>query len=354
MGYRVVVWDPDVDAPAHRIADHSFSASFADHETRERFVDRVQAITLEWENIPADLCEWLEQHRPLRPSSTVLRIVQDRLTQKQFLASCSLPVPDFAEVQSGHQLHQVISRLGLPLICKTARSGYDGKGQWLVQQPSDIEQFEWHLTSPSSGIRWIAEQFITFVRELSVLVVRSVSGDIRVYPVVENRHEQGILRDSRVPASISSREATAASELSVRAVTALQGVGVFCVELFQAQDGPLLINEIAPRPHNSGHYTLDACTVSQFEQQVRVTCGLPLGEVRLLSSAVMVNLLGDEVTAVMSGGGRREPFSIPGASVHFYGKRVIRPGRKMGHVTFTAPEIGTAVARAQQFLSRVL
>ncbi|MDH4153208.1 MAG: 5-(carboxyamino)imidazole ribonucleotide synthase [Nitrospira sp.] len=352
MGYRVAVWDPDHDAPAHRIADQSFSTPFTDHDTRERFVDMVKAMTLEWENIPAELCEWLEQRRPLHPSSAVLRVIQDRLTQKQFLASCSLPVADFAEVQSGHQLHHVISRLGLPLICKTARSGYDGKGQWLVRQPSDVAQLERVLTT-SSETRWIAEQFIAFVRELSVIVVRSVSGDTRVYPVVENRHEQGILCNSRVPASISSGDAEAARELSVRAVTALQGIGVFCVEMFQTQDGHLLINEIAPRPHNSGHYTLDVCTVSQFEQQVRVTCGLPLGEVRLLSSAVMVNLLGDEVTAVMSAEGSRETFSTPGASVHLYGKRVIRPGRKMGHVTFTASDGETAVASAQQFMSRV-
>jgi 5-(carboxyamino)imidazole ribonucleotide synthase len=161
------------------------------------------------------------------------------------------------------------------------------------------------------------------------------------------------LRVSLVPASISSIDAEAARQLSVRAVEALQGVGVFCVELFQAKDGRLLINEIAPRPHNSGHYTLDACTVSQFEQQVRVTCGLPLGEVRLLSSAVMVNLLGDEVTAVTSDEGCREIFSTPGASVHLYGKRVIRPGRKMGHVTFTASGQETAIASAQHVMSRV-
>ena len=173
MGYRVAIWDPDPDAPAHRVADESFSASFADHDTRERFIDTVQAITLEWENIPVELCQWLEQHRTLRPSSAVLRIIQDRLTQKQFLSSCSLPVPDFAEVTSEHQLHQVISRLGLPLICKTARSGYDGKGQWLIRQPSEIAQFEQILSTPSSGVRWIAEQVVTFVRELSVLVVRS-------------------------------------------------------------------------------------------------------------------------------------------------------------------------------------
>ena len=353
MGYRVAVWDPDSDAPAHRIADQSFSTSFADHDTRERFVDSVQAMTLEWENIPVELCQWLEQRRPLRPSSAVLRILQDRLTQKQFLSSCSIPVPDFAEVQSVHQLHHAIKRLGLPLICKTATSGYDGKGQWLIRQSSEIAQFEQILSTPSSGVRWIAEQVVTFVRELSVLVVRSGNGETRVYPVVENRHEQGILRDSVVPASISSSDAEAACELSVRAVAELHGVGVFCIELFQARDGRLLINEIAPRPHNSGHYTLDACTVSQFEQQVRVTCGLPLGDVRLLSPAVMVNLLGDEVTVVMSGEGSRDTFSTPGASVHLYGKRVIRPGRKMGHVTFTAPERETVVASARQFLSRV-
>lgn len=353
MGYRVAVWDPDSDAPAHQIADQSFSTSFADHDTRARFVDSVQAITLEWENIPVELCQWLEHRRPLRPSSAVLRILQDRLTQKQFLSSCSIPVPDFAEVQSVQQLHHAIKRLGLPLICKTARSGYDGKGQWLIRQISDIAQFEQILSTPSFAVRWIAEQVVPFVRELSVLVVRSGNGETRVYPVVENRHEQGILRDSVVPASISSSDAEAACELSVRAVAELQGVGIFCIELFQAQDGHLLINEIAPRPHNSGHYTLDACTVSQFEQQVRVTCGLPLGEVRLLSPAVMVNLLGGELTVVMSGEGGRETFSTPGASVHLYGKRVIRPGRKMGHVTFTAPERATVVASAQQFLSRV-
>ncbi|MHC9062709.1 5-(carboxyamino)imidazole ribonucleotide synthase [Nitrospira sp. CMX1] len=353
LGYRVVVWDPDPNAPAHRIADQSFPISFGDHETRERFVDTAQAITLEWENIPAELCEWLEQRRPLRPSSAVLKTLQDRLIQKQFLSSSLLPVPEFAEVQSGHQFHQAVGRLGLPLICKTARSGYDGKGQLFVREPTDIAQFERILAESSSGTRWIAEQVISFVRELSVLVVRSASGDTRVYPVVENRHEQGILRDSRVPAAISLSDAEAARELSVRAVTALQGIGVFCVELFQSQEGHLLINEIAPRPHNSGHYTLEVCTVSQFEQQVRVACGLPLGEVRLLSSAVMVNLLGDEVTAVTSGEGCREIFSTTGASVHLYGKRVIRAGRKMGHVTFTASDGKTAVASAQQFMSRI-
>ena len=353
MGYRVAVWDPDADVPAHQVAHQSFIAPFSDHATRELFASAAQAVTLEWENIPAELCEWLEQRCPVRPASAVLRTIQDRVEQKQFLSSRSLPVPDFAEVTSGTQLIQAINRLGLPVVCKTARSGYDGKGQWLVKQHSDVVQVERDLATTTSGGRWIVEQFITFVRELSVLVVRNERGDCCVYPVVENRHEHGILRDSRVPAPISPDEAVAARDLSIRAVTALQGVGVFCVELFQAQDGRLLINEIAPRPHNSGHYTLDACTVSQFEQQVRVTCGLPLGEVRLLSPAVMVNLIGEEVTAVLSGEGCQAIYDTPGAAVHVYGKRVIRPRRKMGHVTFTASEADTALALSQQFMARI-
>jgi 5-(carboxyamino)imidazole ribonucleotide synthase len=174
-----------------------------------------------------------------------------------------------------------------------------------------------------------------------------------VYPVVENRHELGILRETRVPAAIPLDVAEQATELSKRAVTALQGVGVFCVELFQANDGSLLINEIAPRPHNSGHYTLDVCTVSQFEQQVRVTCGLPLGEPRLLSPAVMVNLIGEEMRAVTSSEGSYGLHSTAGAVLHLYGKRMIRPGRKMGHVTFTALQVATAAELAHQFIKRV-
>jgi len=353
MGYRVAVWDPDPDAPAHRLAAHSFTASFSDVAVREQFASIAQAITLEWENVPAELCEWLEVCRPMRPSSVVLRTLQDRIEQKQFLSSRHLSVPSYAVVESPGQLTQAVGRLGLPAVCKTARSGYDGKGQWLLGEASDVAQAEQVLTTAESGHRWILEQYIQFVSELSVLVVRSGTGECQVYPVVENRHEKGILRDTIVPAPISPDIAEKARQLSTQAVTALQGVGVFCVELFHTQEGNLLINEIAPRPHNSGHYTLDVCTVSQFEQQVRVTCGLPLGETRLLSPAVMVNLIGEEVTSVMSGEGCSALHSIAGAVLHLYGKGMVRPGRKMGHVTFTAPQSEDAVALAQRFITRV-
>jgi 5-(carboxyamino)imidazole ribonucleotide synthase len=351
MGYRVAVWDPDPEAPAHQTAVHSFMTPFSDPAGREQFASIVQATTLEWENVPAELCGWLEQRCPMRPSSTVLRRLQDRIAQKQFLSSRQLPVSSFATVESADRLVSAVNRLGFPAVCKTATSGYDGKGQWILRTPSDVKRLETTLGQAESGRRWIVEQLIAFVRELSILVVRNESGECRVYPVVENRHEQGILRDTRVPASVNSGVAERVKELALHAITALEGIGVFCVELFHTEDGNLLINEIAPRPHNSGHYTLDVCTVSQFEQQVRVTCGLPLGETRLLSPAVMVNLIGEEVRSVMSAEACSALCSTSGAVLHLYGKQMIRPGRKMGHVTFTAPQKEMAIATAQQFIA---
>lgn len=353
MGYRVAVWDPDTDAPAHRIATHSFTAPFTDLGVRDQFANIADSVTLEWENVPAELCEWLEGRCPMRPSGAVLRILQDRIEQKQYLSSRHLSVPAFAVIETASQLISAVDCLGLPAVCKTAKSGYDGKGQWLLRDTSDMRKVERILETAKPGHRWILEQFIEYVRELSVLVVRSESGAHCAYPVVENRHELGILRESRVPASIPFDIAEKATELSKQAVAALQGVGVFCVEFFQTKEGILLINEIAPRPHNSGHYTLDVCTVSQFEQQVRVTCGLPLGETRLLSPAIMVNLIGEEIRSVTSSEGSYALHSTAGAVLHLYGKRMIRPGRKMGHVTFTAPQALTAAELAHSFIQRL-
>jgi 5-(carboxyamino)imidazole ribonucleotide synthase len=353
MGYRVAVWDPDTDAPAHRIATHSFTAPFTDLGIRDQFASIADAVTLEWENVPAELCEWLGGRCPMRPSGAVLRILQDRIEQKQYLSSRHLAVPAFAIVESTRQLVSAVEHIGLPTVCKTAKSGYDGKGQWLLRDTSDMREVEQILETTKTGHRWILEQFIEYTRELSVLVVRSESGACCVYPVVENRHELGILRETRVPAPIPLEMAEKATELSKQAVAALQGVGVFCVELFQAKDGSLLINEIAPRPHNSGHYTLDVCTVSQFEQQVRVTCGLPLGETRLLSCAIMVNLIGEEVRSVTSKEGASALHATAGAVLYLYGKRIMRPGRKMGHVTFIAPEALTAEELAHRFIKRI-
>ena len=350
LGYRVAVWDPDPEAPAHRVATYSFPVPFTDPHSLTRFTDLVSVVTYEWENIPAELCRALEQRKPVRPSSVVLSVIQDRLEQKRFLASNGFPVPPFVGITAPDQLSATVRQVGYPALCKTSMSGYDGKGQWRVSQESDVRGIERAVSeSARPGMRWIVESLIPFERELSILVVRGVDGQSCTYPMAENEHEEGILRTTKVPAPGSSTVAERAVALACQVVDRLEGVGVFCLELFQLPSGELLINEIAPRPHNSGHYTLDACSVSQFEQQVRAICGMPLGEVRLLSPAVMVNLIGDDAAILTKGTGYRTLLDIPGAVLHLYGKREIRPRRKMGHVTFLGEPLSLVLDHATRF-----
>lgn len=354
LGYRVAVWEPDPDAPAHRTADHSFPTVFSDASTMRLFSQTVQAVTYEWENVPADLCHALEQQVIVRPASRILWTIQDRLKQKGFLSARGLPVPSYREITTWQQL-EAASELGYPCLCKTAISGYDGKGQWKIDDPQDLAKVQAELReTPLSTRRWIVEEFLAFEREIAVLVVRAHDGAVRVYPPVENIHENGILRMTTVPATLPSKVAEQAVELARRVVEALEGVGIFCVELFVMPDGRVLINEIAPRPHNSGHYTLDACTVSQFEQQVRALCGMPLGEVRLLSPATMVNLIGEDIVWVTGEAGARALLEVPGAILHIYGKRPVRARRKMGHVTFLADGAAAAHDRARRFRDRLV
>lgn len=335
LGYRVAVWDQDAAAPALTIADLSVNAPFTDPAALDRFAASIHAVTYEWENIPLALSEALERRLPVRPASRILRILQNRVEQKQFLASHGIPVAPFKPLAAPSDLRAATEAIGFPCLCKTATHGYDGKGQWRLAGAQDLASAQEQLGRQAHS-PWVLEAFLLFAKELSVLVVRGADGDRRVYPTVENVHEAGILRTTRVPAEIDPRLAQRAGELAASVVEALGGVGVFCVELFLMPDGRLFVNEVAPRPHNSGHYTLDACTVSQFEQQVRAVCGLPLGEVRLLCPAVMVNLIGEEFTKVSAGEGLTQLLRRPGATLHLYGKKSVRPGRKMGHVTVLA------------------
>ncbi|MFO0706694.1 MAG: 5-(carboxyamino)imidazole ribonucleotide synthase [Nitrospira sp.] len=354
LGYRVAVWDPDADAPAHRLAEVSFPAPFTDEGAYREFSRHVAAVTLEWENIPPDLCDRLSEGCPVRPAGSVLRIIQDRIEQKQFLRTRGLPVPSFQGITAPDRLPDAVQALGYPVICKTARSGYDGKGQWTIRRSEELADVEAALrTMTPRGARWIVESKVQFEQELSVLVVCGKDGERRAYPVAENRHEAGILRRSSVPARIEPAIAARAGALAIQAVAALESAGMFCVELFHLKGGTLLINEIAPRPHNSGHYTLEACTVSQFEQQVRTLCGLPLGEVRQVSPACMVNLIGADVETATDPVACRELLAVPGATLHLYGKRTVRPGRKMGHVTFLADTIAEAEMRAGRLLQQL-
>ena len=354
MGYATAVWDPDREAPAHRIADHSLINPFEDADARREFARLVQAVTYEWENIPAVLCEQLERDVPVRPSSRVLRVIQDRIEQKTFLRAQGLAVPAFFAMTSPEQLGRQVTP-GYPLVCKTATAGYDGKGQWKLTRAEDCLAVQQELAGNARpGSRWILEEWLPFEREVSILVVRGADGASRTYPLVENVHEDGILRQTTVPADVSTPVAELAAKMARDAVQALDGVGVFCVELFLMPDDRLLINEVAPRPHNSGHYSLDACTVSQFEQQVRTLCGLPLGEIRLLSPAVMLNLIGDDVRLATHAPSVLDLLREPGAVLHLYGKRAIRPKRKMGHVSFLAATRAEALANAASFRARLL
>jgi 5-(carboxyamino)imidazole ribonucleotide synthase len=354
LGYRTAVWDPDPDAPAHRLAHRSVTAPFDDPKGLRAFCSEVSAVTYEWENIPASVVEALETSKPVRPGSAILRVLQNRLAQKVFLKERGFPVTPFRAVTEPQDLRHAAREIGYPNLCKTATAGYDGKGQWRLADDADATAVAETLTQTARpDQQWIVEQFLTFEKELSVLVVRGEDGEQRVYPVVENVHEVGILRTTQAPAGVDPPVASKAEALASAAITALMGVGVFCVELFLMPDGRLLINEIAPRPHKSGHYTLDACTVSQFEQQVRALCTLPLGEVRLLASAVMVNLIGDDLARATSEGGLATLTKTPGAVLRIYNKRTARPGRKMGHVTFLAERPEEAWAHADR-LRRVL
>jgi 5-(carboxyamino)imidazole ribonucleotide synthase len=344
LGYRVAVWDPDPDAPALRHADLPVAAAFTDPLALDRFAAAVSAVTYEWENIPYDVCVSLADRHMVRPAPAILRTVQNRIEQKTFLLSRQIPVAPFQAVQAEEDLH-VNQRIGFPALCKTATSGYDGRGQWRLENKDHVARVREQLmreggAPPKGG--WIIEQLLAFEKELSVLVARGEDGESRAYPVAENIHEGGILRISRVPADLGADTTEKTIALAQSVVEAFDGVGVFCVELFLMPDGRLLVNEVAPRPHNSGHYTLDACTVSQFEQQVRAVCGLPLGESRLLSPAVMVNLIGEDLARATTQKELRILLDIPGAMLHVYGKKTSRPGRKMGHVTFVAEDIETA------------
>ena len=326
MGYKVAVWDPDPDAPARSWADSFIAADFEDPQAMQSFLRGTKGATYEWENIPATLVETIEKEITIRPGSRTLRLLQNRISQKRFLKEQGFPVAPFHPVQDPKALPALAAELGLPCICKTATAGYDGHGQWHLSTPHEVTALSGRLQNHPHPAGWILEKRIPYLKELSILVVRSEQGNTQSYPIAENDHESGVLRMSRVPAEIDPALAPRITPLAVRAVNALDEVGVFCVELFLIDQGNVLINEIAPRPHNSGHYTLDACSVSQFEQQVRTLCGLPLIEPQLLCAAVLVNIVGEEIRLLHSPEGLRTLFSIPGARVYHYRKEAVRPG----------------------------
>lgn len=340
MGYRVTVLDPDVQSPAGMVADRHIRAGYDDEGALEDLASNCAAVTIEFENVPADSLRFLESRTRVSPSSACVAIAQDRIAEKRYIAGAGLAVAPFLAVETAQDLAGDLAPL-LPGILKTARFGYDGKGQARVATPEEVNgAFEAFGCRPC-----VLEKRLDLKTEISVIVARTSTDLVRTFPVAENWHEAGILDISIVPARVTPAIAARASEMACALAEAMDYVGVLAVEFFVLEDGGLVINEIAPRPHNSGHYTLDACAVSQFAQQVRTLCQLPPADTRLLSPVVMVNLLGDIWRD-------DEPawdliLSEPAAVLHLYGKASARAGRKMGHFNVLAETVDVALEKAE-------
>ncbi len=349
MGYRIQVFSPEKDSPAGQLADREVAARYDDAEAVRDFARGIDLLTFEFENVPTQTVQWAAEFCEVRPSASVLHICQHRLREKQFLADSGFPLPRFAPVTSAAELADALKELGAPAVLKTAAFGYDGKGQVKIERRSDPAK----IWESFGGAPAVLEQFVEFEKEISVIVARGVDGQMAAYPVCENVHRHHILDVTLVPARIPAEVDVQARVLAGEIAEKLNLVGLLAVEMFLLKDNTLLINELAPRPHNSGHFSFDASVTSQFEQHLRAVCGLPLGSTESLRPAAMVNLLGD----LWANG---EPdwaaaAAMPSVKIHLYGKTEPRPGRKMGHlVAFgnTAEEAFNQVQEARAALTK--
>ncbi len=350
MGYRVHTFSPDEDTPTGQVADLEVNAAYEDLDAVAKFASGVSVVTFEFENVPAETAAAAERCAPVRPAGHILHTTQHRLREKTFLSQAGLPLTPFRRVTSLDELKQAAGELGLPAILKTADFGYDGKGQARIANAGELES-AWKAVGECESV---LEAYVDFEREISVVAARGVDGSFIHYGAIENQHENGILNLSLSPARVPEAVKQEAVEIAREVLTKLQVVGVLCVEFFLGKDGRLLINELAPRPHNSGHFTFDANLTSQFEQQLRAVCGLPLGATTQFAPAAMANLLGD----IWSGGAPNwaAATALPNVKLHLYGKLSPRPGRKMGHLTAIASSVETAlqdVAEARSCLVSV-
>ena len=341
MGYKVMVLDPDAASPAGQLADVHLQADYADLAALKQLGEACTAVTTEFENVPAASLIELARHCRVAPGAEAVAIVQERSQEKSWLAKQGFATAPFAVIQHEADLDAALATTGTPALLKVSRFGYDGKGQARVTSLDEARTaFQSFGNQPC-----VLEGFVKLEREVSVVLARDDAGQCALFPVAENQHQNGILDISIVPARVSDTLAQQAREMAQAVADKLAYVGVMAVEFFMA-DGRLLINEVAPRPHNSGHYTLDACVTDQFEQQVRALCGLPLGDPRLLSPVAMVNILGDRWH---NGGPNWDVLLAHGnIKLHLYGKETARPGRKMGHFNVLDADVGAALRLAEQ------
>ncbi|HEX4773685.1 MAG TPA: 5-(carboxyamino)imidazole ribonucleotide synthase [Bryobacteraceae bacterium] len=342
MGYRVHTFSPDEDTPTGQVADVEVQARYEDLDAVRKFASNVSVVTFEFENVPAPTAAAAASCAPVRPAGHILHTTQHRLREKTFLSQSGFPVARFEHVRRRDELEACLARVGVPAILKSADFGYDGKGQFRISSAEDLTPAGLDRAWSAAGHREaVLEAMIDFDKEISVVAARSVDGGFVHFGAVENHHANGILDISIAPARVDPAVACRAVEMARAVLEKLEVVGVLCVEFFVCRSGDLLINELAPRPHNSGHFTFDANLTSQFEQQLRAVCGLPLGSVEQFAPAAMANLLG-EIWA------DAEPdwvaaARMPNVKLHLYGKVEPRPGRKMGHLTALAPTVEQAL-----------
>jgi 5-(carboxyamino)imidazole ribonucleotide synthase len=349
MGYRVNVFSPEKDTPAGQLSDREVTGAYEDESAVRNFAKGLDLLTFEFENIPRQTVDWCAAECEVRPASSILHIAQNRLREKDFLSGAGIPVAPYRAVHSASELATALEEITAPAILKSAAFGYDGKGQRLIEQQYDIDE----IWPERPGDELILERAIDFEKEVSVIVARGPGGAIATFPVCENLHRDHILDVTVVPARVPGKVEKSAADLARVIAEKMDLVGLLAVEMFLQRDGNLLVNELAPRPHNSGHWTIEGCATSQFEQHVRAVCGLPLGSTEILRPSAMANLLGD----LWQGG---EPnwaaaLDVQGVHLHLYGKHHPRPRRKMGHLTALAPTSEAAieaVTKARDALER--
>lgn len=327
LGLKCAIYSPEPDSPAFQVCDAHVVAGYSDTQALEKFARSVDVVTYEFENVPGDAASVLSALKSVQPNPKALSIIQDRFAEKSFARNLGIATTPFAFIDSDETLRAAMASVGVPSVMKTARLGYDGKGQRIVRSEEQLAA-AWN---DLKRVPCILEGFVDFTRELSVVAARGANGKSVCYDLVENRHENHILRTTLAPARATARVKAEATGIAEKLLEAFNYVGVMAVEMFETRDGRLLVNEIAPRVHNSGHWTIDACPVSQFEQHIRAVCGWPLGDTARHCDAVMTNLLGDEIN-------QWSTLAVqPATAVHHYGKGEAREGRKMGHVTRLYP-----------------
>ena len=349
MGYRVEIFSPEKDTPAGQMSDREVSASYDDEAAVRTFARGVDVLSFEFENIPRQTIDWCAEECEVRPAGSILHTAQNRLREKDFLSGAGIPGAPYRAARSESELGDALEQIGAPAILKSAAFGYDGKGQRFIPRPA----FSTDLWRERPGDELILERAIEFEKEVSVIVARGGDGSLKTFPVCENLHRDHILDITVVPARVRPEIEKAGAEIARTIAEKMDLVGLLAVEMFLDRDGKLLVNELAPRPHNSGHWTIEGCATSQFEQHVRAVCGLALGSTEILQPSAMANLLGD----LWNNG---EPnwaaaLEVEGVHLHLYGKQEPRPRRKMGHLTAVAssPEQATeAVSAARAALKR--